>query len=206
MVFNVESLKKAFAAWADIMAANKEELIRLDGIAGDSDLGLTMTDGFAAGSALAQGYDGNDLGMLTYQAGKALMSKAPSSLGTLLGAAFMKAGQFAKGKESVSGEELYLYFDAFQRGIMDRGKAKVGDKTFLDGFDPAVQVFKNAADYADDKALLNAAAAAARAGSDNTANLVAQHGRMAIRGNASLGMIDPGSVVAALMFEGLARA
>lgn len=205
MTFTPDSLRRVFRGWATTMAANKEELIRLDSVAGDSDLGLTMTDGFAAGAAAADAYEGTDLGMLTYTAGKALMAKAPSSLGTLLGSGFLRAGMSVRGKESLDGEAFIQYLDAFAQGIMDRGHAKLGDKTFLDGFIPAIEAFRSLKSNQDKNTLLAAAARAARAGSNNTANMVAQHGRMAVRGNDSLGMIDPGSVVAALMFESLAE-
>ena len=33
---------------SDIMAENKDKLIEMDGIVGDGDLGLTMSDGFKA--------------------------------------------------------------------------------------------------------------------------------------------------------------
>jgi dihydroxyacetone kinase-like protein len=41
-------LKELLRAWAELMAANKQRLIELDGMVGDSDLGLTMADGFRA--------------------------------------------------------------------------------------------------------------------------------------------------------------
>lgn len=41
---------------SDIMAENKDKLIAMDGIVGDGDLGLTMSDGFkAAYEAAADG-------------------------------------------------------------------------------------------------------------------------------------------------------
>ena len=51
---------------------------------------------------------------------------------------------------------------------------------------------------------MHKASAAARRGSDDTMNLIARHGRMAIRGEQSIGMLDPGSVVAALLVEAFA--
>lgn len=50
--------------WAQVMEDNKEELIRLDGLCGDSDLGLTMSAGFAAAAQAANASDERDIGKL----------------------------------------------------------------------------------------------------------------------------------------------
>jgi len=198
----VAEFKKAFAAWAKIMRENKAYLIELDGVAGDSDLGLTMTDGFAAANEYAQESGESDLGMLIYHAGKAILSKAPSSLGTLLGSGFLEAGKAFKGKSEVEPGELYRFVEAIEAGVQKRGNAKVGDKTFLDGIDPAIPVLKTL-DAENFESVLKAAADAAKKGSDATVGMLARHGRMAIRGEDSRAYIDPGSVVGALLVKGL---
>ena len=71
----VSEWRKIFAAWKATMRDNRDYLITLDGVAGDSDLGLTMTDGFAAASASADTFSGDDIGMMIYYAGKAIMSR-----------------------------------------------------------------------------------------------------------------------------------
>ena len=192
--------RKIFAAWKTIMKANCDYLITLDGVAGDSDLGLTMTDGFAAASASADSFSGDDIGMMIYYAGKAIMSNAPSILGTLLGGGFLEAGKRLKGKKELAAEEAGLFFGAIEDSVMQRGHSSVGDKTFLDGIDPAVQVLKSDASWEEGQCrALQMAAEAAEKGAENTKNMVAKHGRMAIRGEQSIGMLDPGSVVAALL-------
>lgn len=202
----VSEWKAVFAAWEHIMKANAEYLIELDGVAGDSDLGLTMSDGFAAANRAAAAFDGTDIGMLVYYSGKAVMSNAPSSLGTLLGSGLLEAGKSLKGRESLSPDEFYLFFEAIEKNIMLRGHSKVGDKTFIDGLDPAVQVLKDRDVWKEGvQAGLRKAAEAAEAGSDNTKTLIARHGRMAVRGEQSIGMLDPGSVVAALLVRAFAN-
>lgn len=198
--------KKIFAAWETAMKKNADYLIQLDGVAGDSDLGLTMSDGFAAARKVADGYDGNDIGMLIYCSGKAIMRNAPSSLGTLLGSGFLSAGKNLKGKEKMMIHESYIFFEAIEKDIMINGQSKVGDKTFLDGLDPAVKVLKEKEWWLSSvQGALEKAAAKARAGSDNTRKMIAKHGRMAVRGEQSLGMLDPGSVVAAILVETFAN-
>lgn len=203
---DIAGWKAVFAAWETVMRRNADYLIELDGVAGDSDLGLTMADGFAAANRAAAAFQGADVGMLIYHSGKAIMSNAPSSLGTLLGSAFLEAGKRLKGRQSMDVSESYVFFEAIEEDIMRRGHSKVGDKTFLDGLDPAVQVLKDGNAWTEDpRRKLESAALAARRGSDNTRNMIARHGRMAIRGEQSVGMLDPGSVVAALLVEAFAE-
>lgn len=202
----VSEWKAVFAAWENIMKANAEYLIQLDGVAGDSDLGLTMSDGFAAANQAAAAFDGTDIGMMIYYSGKAIMSSAPSSLGTLLGSGFLEAGKCLKGRECLAPDDFYLFFEAIEKSIMLRGHCAVGDKTFIDGLDPAVQTLKDNCVWAEGvQAGLQKAAEAARTGSENTKSLIARHGRMAVRGEQSIGMLDPGSVVAALLVEAFAN-
>ena len=66
------------------MAANKQRLIELDGAVGDSDLGLTMTDGFRAAFDAVKDNPETDMGKLAYFAGKAMGSAVPSTMGTLM--------------------------------------------------------------------------------------------------------------------------
>ena len=68
---------------SDIMAENKDKLIEMDGIVGDGDLGLTMSDGFkAAYDAVSDGAIA-DAGKLLFAAGKAMANKVPSTMGSL---------------------------------------------------------------------------------------------------------------------------
>ena len=193
-----------FEAWRAAMAENKEYLIELDQAAGDGDLGLSMTDGFTAISAYIREHpQQEDVGALFYGAGKAMNAHASSSLGTLIASGFMEAGKAFKGRAAMSGGELGAFLDSFEQGVIKRGKAKVGEKTFLDGFDPAVRIMKCAAEE-DLAEAMERARTAARNGSNGTVGMLACWGRAARRGEESRALLDPGSVVAALMIETLA--
>ena len=71
---NANDLRALLARWADEMAQKRDWLIELDSVVGDSDLGLTMSDGFRAASDAANACDLTDVGKLCYQAGKAMAS------------------------------------------------------------------------------------------------------------------------------------
>ena len=80
---NANDLRALLARWADEMAQKRDWLIELDSVVGDSDLGLTMSDGFRAASDAANACDLTDVGKLCYQAGKAMASAVPSTMGTV---------------------------------------------------------------------------------------------------------------------------
>ena len=204
MVLTVNSFAGLYDAWADAMVENKDELIRLDAIAGDGDLGLAMMDGFHAIQNYAKSADTDDLGMLFYNSGKTMNEHASSSLGTLISSGFMSAGKAFRGKKEMTGCELAAFLEAFENGIIARGKSKVGEKTFLDGFDPAVQVMKANPDEASVGTSLAKAAIAAQNGSASTVGMLAVWGRAARRGEDSRQILDPGSVVASVMISTLA--
>ena len=183
----------------------RDELIRLDSVAGDGDLGLTMADGFSAVERYLHGKTFNDIGELFYRAGKELQVSAPSSLGTLLAFGFMGAGRCMKGRTEIRYRELSEILKAFGDSVTQLGGARAGDKTFLDGFVPAVDVLKDARTDEEAKELLWQAYRAAKDGSDATMDMVAKFGRIAFKGEESRTIRDPGSVFASLMILTLAE-
>ena len=81
----------------------------------------------------------------------------------------------------------------------------MGDKTFLDGLYPAIEALDNAINSGIDEAeAARLAAQAAWTAFENTKGMLAKHGRMAIRGEQSRELLDPGAAVAALLMRGYA--
>ncbi len=66
----------------------------------------------------------------------------PSTMGTLMASGLMQAGKVLRGKTEIEKEDLATFFMAYEEGVMNRGKAAIGEKTFLDGLDPAVEAMK----------------------------------------------------------------
>lgn len=187
-----------------LMVKNRDYLIELDGVVGDSDLGLTMSDGFKAAYEKIADIKETDIGKMLYTAGKEMARAVPSTMGTLMASGFMESGKQLKGKEELDNTDIVLLFQAYLEGVMNRGKAKVGDKTFLDGLHPAVEAMKQAIEEGKSLNLAaNKAYEAAREGFEHTTTMIAVHGRAATRGEASRTLHDPGAAVAVLMMEGL---
>ena len=85
--------------------------------------------------------------------------------------------------------------DLFAAGLEELGfatKAKVGDKTFMDALIPAIEALKAHAAEGE-PAMFAAAAAAAKAGCEATAQMQARYGRAKNLGERSIGPIDAGA-------------
>lgn len=128
MTLDTQSLRPLFTEWARIMEANKSVLTELDSVVGDGDLGLTMSDGFAAAARYAQQSEERDLGRFFYMAGKAMASAVPSTMGTLMASGLMQAGKAFKGRETLGLTEAGVLFQAWYDGVQQRGKAQPGEK------------------------------------------------------------------------------
>lgn len=199
---DVSGLMNFLRELKNIMEQHKEHLIELDSVVGDGDLGLTMKDGFATAYEAAVNSTEKDMGKLLYLAGKAMGSAVPSTMGTLMASGLMNAGKALKGKTSLSAEDCVLLFSGYMEGVSNLGKAKVGEKTFLDGITPAVQAMEEAVRSGENLGVVALKAKqAAEEGVQSTTKMQAMHGRAAIRGEASIALTDPGAVVAALIFE-----
>ena len=201
MVLTTKEFTGLFLAWAKSMNENRDYLIELDSIVGDGDLGLTMSDGFTAAAKSAQESESNDIGNLFYFAGKTMSVAVPSTMGTLMASGLMEAGKTLKKQTELELYRIGVLFDSYMNGVMARGKAKMGDKTFIDGIYPAVKVLEPATADSEMTALLDDAARAAAEGAHNTTTMIAVHGRAAIRGEQSRALLDPGAVVAKILIE-----
>ncbi len=190
---------------AAVMAAEKERLIELDQVVGDGDLGLTMAAGFGGAAKDAAAFGETEPGRLFMKAGMAINKYAPSTMGTLMATGFMRGGKAVAGKDELTAEDLGAFFQAFLDGIMERGKAKPGEKTVVDAVLPAAE----AANAAGALPLPDACArvlAAAEKGMEDARSLMSQHGKAAVFREKTQGLIDPGSMAFCLVVRGIAEA
>ncbi len=196
-------LKAIVARIAAIMTEKKEELIRLDGAVGDGDLGLTMEKAFAAAREESAGLQEPDIGKLSLKIGAVIARAAPSTMGTLVATGFMSGGKAVSGRQEVGLPEMAAFFEAFTAGIMQRGKAKPGEKTLLDVLHPAAEALKQAAGEGAglEEGFRRLRQAAAR-GLEASRDMVAQHGRVAYYQEQSRGKEDPGAVAASYILSG----
>lgn len=182
-----------------LMEERKDFLIDLDGKVGDSDLGITMSKGFAAAAEAVAG-SSDPAGKLLVRAGMAIAKAAPSTMGTLVATGFMRGGKALEGAEAAGTAELCRFWEAFLNGVLERGKAQPGDKTVVDALAPAVRALREAeAAGAPLGAALRAAAEAAEAGVEATKAMVSQRGRAAAFQEKTRGIPDAGATVGAML-------
>jgi dihydroxyacetone kinase len=197
---NTETLRLALMAVNELMAANRDYLVELDQQNGDGDLGISMAAGFKALCDYMGETGEKDLGRVLMKCGTTFNEAAPSSLGTIISFCFMGMAKSLRGKEEASLPELAVALEAGIANIMEKAKSKPGEKTILDSLVPAVEILKTPE---EPLALFEAAARAASEGSEATRNMRSVHGRAAYYGDKSIGVLDGGSVVGKLIFQGL---
>ncbi len=172
---------------------NSAYLTELDQALGDGDTGITLGK---VAAALVDYVDANpidDIGNYLAKAGMASNKAAPSTLGTLLATALMRAGKEVKGQTELSTQDLAQMFKAADEGIQQRGKAKLNDKTVVDALHPASTAFDEAIAAGDTLKEAGARAlAAAEEGRDRVTPLRSQIGRASWVGERTEGKVDPG--------------
>ena len=186
----LEQFRQVWTKAAAKTAAREKDYSALDAAAGgDGDHGEAIV---AATKALAAA-EGNDFKSLLESMVAHLESDVSGSTSALYGTLFEgMADAVDAGKTELSAPELA---DLFAAGLEELGfatKAKVGDKTFMDALIPAVEALKAHAAEGE-AAMFAAAAAAAKAGSEATAQMQAKFGRAKNLGARSIGPIDAGS-------------
>jgi dihydroxyacetone kinase-like protein len=193
-----------FMGLRDLMLANRDRLIELDGKVGDSDLGLTMCKAFAAAfdSVSANTVDG--IGRTILLAGMAVSKAAPSTMGTLIATGFMRGGKALDGAGSISTPEMSRFWESFLVGVMERGKAKRGDKTIVDVLAPVSDSLAASASKGETlESAMASAAIAAATGLEAAKHMMAQHGKAACFREKTIGLQDAGATVAFLMIDTL---
>lgn len=199
-----ENLPALFAVLRDVFTAQREALIALDGKVGDSDLGITMNKAFSAAFESVRSNTSDPIGKTLQLAGMAVAKAAPSTMGTLVATGLMRGGKALEGAEGWGTPEMSAFWDAFLKGVADRGKAQLGDKTLLDVLSPIALSLQSA--KAAGTALpqaLGEAVQAARDGLEATKAMVAQHGKAACFQEKTIGLQDAGATVGVLIIETL---
>jgi dihydroxyacetone kinase-like protein len=202
MTVKLEQLVRFLELYAARLAASKQYLTELDSAIGDGDHGINMDRGFQAVVAKLPEIGSDSAGGLFKGVGMTLISTVGGASGPLYGTFFLRAGMAFGEATEVTPELLVGAIRAGLDGVVQRGKASLGDKTMVDAMTPAVEALEAGA--ADDLAtVLSAAASAAAAGRDRITPLVARKGRASYLGERSAGHQDPGATSTTILFESL---
>ena len=201
MELTLPILKKMFDGAARDIAAEEQNLCRLDSACGDGDHGVAMRGAIEAASGAVQA--ASNLKDAFFDAGMAAMANSNGSTSTIYGTLFTGISDaLPADAESLSAAQIASACEGALASMREVVKGDVGDKTCFDALIPAVRAMKGAADAAE---LFSAAAKAADEGAKSTEKLRAKFGRARNLGEKSVGTLDPGAVSNAIMFAAFSR-
>tara|TARA_A100001015_G_scaffold135261_1_gene150083 strand:- start:1148 stop:1783 length:636 start_codon:yes stop_codon:yes gene_type:complete len=179
---------------ADLIKKNKDYLTALDAAIGDADHGLNMDRGFTKSIEELNQKEPRTLEELFSLVGKTLLSTVGGVSGPLYGTLFIQFSKVSKNKESIQNEELYDFILQGIKGVAQRGKAQLEDKTMLDVLIPVADGIKSGINSTIPFDIFcNKIESIAEEAVRHTKDLVARKGRASYLGERSLGHQDPGA-------------
>jgi phosphoenolpyruvate---glycerone phosphotransferase subunit DhaL len=201
-VITSEQVLRWLERFAGFLAENKDYLTQLDAAIGDADHGANMDRGFQAVLAKKSELEGKDITTSLKTVAMTLLSTVGGASGPLYGTFFLQAATAAGGKAEITPEEFGALLEKALAGIIQRGKAAIGEKTMVDALQPAVESYQTALKSGKPFAeALLAASNAAEKGMESTIPLLAKKGRASYLGERSIGHQDPGSTSVNLLFR-----
>lgn len=205
-----DALAPIVGAWLrraseDVVAA-AAELTELDARIGDGDHGINMRRGMDAVAEVLVGAESAGSADLLRRAGRRIISVVGGASGPLYGTLLISTAD-ELGDHPSDAADLARAFEYGVAAVGRRGRSQVGQKTMLDTLVPAASAMRSSlCGGASPTDAVEAAAAAARVGSESTRDMVAQRGRASYLGERARGHLDPGAASALIVVEALASA
>jgi len=198
---------KALDAMCDTIENEKDYLSELDGAIGDGDHGVNMAKCFREIKKKLADSAAEDIGTLFKDVGMVVMNSVGGAMGALYGTFFLRLSQAGAGKSEVNLSDLVGMLQTGEQGILDIGKANLGDKTLLDTLAPAVRAIEAA--QKEGKPLADALAdfeQAAHKGMESTKDMLAKMGRASRLGERTIGHLDAGATSCYFILQSMASA
>jgi len=183
----------------------KDHLSELDRAIGDGDHGVTMNIGWTAIKEKLNDINPEDgFQKICTQIASNFLSAVGASAGPLYATALMRGGMAVKDLDVLDALGFAKFLDAAAKGIKERGKAEVGDKTMLDVWIPAAKEMKKNVDKGNDliSSLENTVKKSENA-MNETKNLLSKKGRSSKLGERSIGHIDPGAASSFIIIKSI---
>jgi dihydroxyacetone kinase-like protein len=188
--------------YAEVIAEQRVELVRLDTAIGDGDHGTNMDRGMRKVVEKLDGAAAGDIGADLKSVGMALVSSVGGAAGPLYGTLFLQMGTATAGKAELDLDGWAAAVEAGVKGVQARGKAEPGDKTMIDALVPALAALREGGDVGQ---ALKRSADAAEDGMKATIPLEARKGRASYLGPRSVGHQDPGATSSYLLLRAAAE-
>jgi len=200
-------MQKALEAMCDTIETEKDYLSELDGAIGDGDHGVNMAKCFREVKKKLAESTAADMNALFNDVGMVVLNSVGGAMGALYGTFFLKMAQESAGKSELGLGDLVRMFQTAEQGILDIGKASLGDKTLIDTLSPAVRALEQSANA--EQALAEALAnfeQAAQKGMESTKDMLAKMGRASRLGERTIGHQDAGATSCYFILRSLASA
>lgn len=192
---------------AVVLHDNKEYLTQLDSAIGDADHGINMDRGFTKVIEKLPTVADKDIGNILKTVGMTLISSVGGASGPLYGTFYMRGGMAADAKVELTSEDLVAMLQAGVDGLIQRGRASLGDKTMVDVWLPVMDSLKaGLADSQETTAMLTDAVSVADQAMKDTIPMQAKKGRASYLGERSIGHQDPGATSSYLILNELLQA
>jgi phosphoenolpyruvate---glycerone phosphotransferase subunit DhaL len=190
----------------NVFIQNKAYLTDLDAAIGDADHGINLERGFNAVAVELEKSEPPDIAGILKTVAMTLIKTVGGASGPLYGTFFLRAAAVCAGKDDLAAADITALFSAGLEGVVQRGKAGLGDKTMVDALTPAIAAMKTACEAgADLNEILHLGAAAARSGMKCTVEMQARKGRASYLGVRSIGHQDPGATSSFLLLKAAAE-
>ena len=204
-VVTLDQLTGWLRRFHELVIKNQVELTELDSAIGDADHGINVARGMNAVIDKLDGGQPARVNDLFKTVAMTLVMSVGGASGPLYGTFFLRFAGATGPAIELDAEALHTALRAGLTGVVERGKAKPGDKTMVDALSPALDameaVIKKGGDLV---AAVTAARDAAAAGRDATMPMVARKGRASYLGERSAGHMDPGAASMSMLFDALA--
>ena len=193
--------REALAAMEHVLVLNEDHLGKLDAVAGDGDHGVGMVRGIHAAVIEAKSNTGG-VGHVMVAAGNAFGDRAGGTSGILWGIFISAIGNALGNTEKIDAEKMYGALELATETLVNKSKAKLGDKTMLDTLLPFIDALDE--ELGNGKTLADAwkhASEVAQKCADATAALSPKIGRARPLAERSVGTPDPGAISMALIIK-----
>lgn len=183
---------------------NKEYLTELDAAIGDADHGINMDRGFKKVAGQLSSLADKDISTILKTVSMTLISTVGGASGPLYGTFFLRASAAVTGKEKLATEDLLKLLRLGLEGVIQRGKAQLGDKTMIDVLSPVVDNFQKSVDNNQTTLVaMQQVVIVAEQAMKDTIPMLAKKGRASYLGDRSIGHQDPGATSTYLMLKSL---
>lgn len=202
----IKEVKEMFRFISRQIISSEQQLTDIDKIIGDGDHGIGMAIGFRAVDEALDKMEFDTVNELFKEIGMTLLDAMGGASGVIFGTMFISGYGAASQTNVLDLDTLSKMMQKSLDNIKLRGKAKVGDKTMLDSYEPAVQALE---ECSRNKLSLSEgvkqAWTAAKNGVEASKKYCAKKGRAESYGKLSIGLPDPGAVSVSIIFEAMSR-